>query len=73
MAKTIGNNLELFRRLPKETKTEFGWRLKTAIQGNEASNPAIAESFTNIAGLLEIDLTKGEEIAPESSLKSDED
>jgi hypothetical protein len=61
MANTVGRRLEFFRNLPEETKKEFGWRLKTALQNKDALAASITESLTNTAGLLDINHSPDEE------------
>jgi hypothetical protein len=54
MAKVVGRRLDFFRRMPTETKDEFGWRLRTALQDKDKLTASIVESLTNTVGLLEI-------------------
>jgi hypothetical protein len=60
MATVIGRRLEFFRQMPYETRNEFVWRLRTALQNKETLAPPVVESLTNIAGLLETDLSSPE-------------
>ena len=57
MATRIGNKLELFNRLPEETKEQFGWRLRTALQDRDKLAAGTTDALTNTAGLLKIDLS----------------
>ena len=43
VAATVGRMLEQFAALPAETKSEFGWRLKAALQEKESLSPALVE------------------------------
>jgi hypothetical protein len=61
MATIVGRELQLFRQLPEETKQEFGWRLRTALQNKDVIGPAVTEALTNTAGLLNISLSPGDE------------
>ena len=56
MATVISRRVEFFRSMPEETKTEFGWRLRTSLQA-EGLSAGVVESLTNTAGLLEVDLS----------------
>jgi hypothetical protein len=64
MATTIGRKLELFRYLPVETKNEFGWRLRTALQNKESLGPVVTEALTNAAGLLKVSLSPNGDDGP---------
>jgi hypothetical protein len=67
MAKVVENRLDFFRDMPAETKEEFGWRLRTALQDKEKLPVEVANSLINTAGLLEINLSQPGEFEGGSS------
>jgi len=67
MATIVGRELQRFRPLPEETKKEFGWRLRTALQNKEVLGTVVTEALMNTAGLLNISLSPGEEDNPDDA------
>lgn len=74
MAAIIGRQLDFFRSVRADPLNEFGLRLRAALNNRQQLTPAVVDSLTTIAGLLDIELTNAEEPpeSPPSGLNGDD-